>query len=88
MRGNIVSISKAGRRVAELTLESASPWLGVHVVRELNLDADRLSHPDQADAVTAEATAAGFTICRVAVPAECWRALRLAAELGCGLEAA
>ena len=76
------------RRVAELTLESASPWLGVHVVRELNLDADRLSHPDQADAVTAEATAAGFTICRVAVPAECWRALRLAAELGCGLEAA
>ena len=36
--------------------------LGVHVVRELNLDADRLSHPRQAGAVEADARAAGWLV--------------------------
>lgn len=37
-------------------------WLGVHVPRELNLDADRLSHPDQLQDIVAEAEEAGFTV--------------------------
>ena len=76
------------RSVARLSNTQAQPWLGVHVVRELNLDADRLSHPQLADAVVGEAAAAGFTVHRVTVPDECWRALRHAALLGCGPEAA
>ena len=53
----------------------ALQWLGVAVPREQNVDADRLSHPSQAEAVMAEARAAGWQVERLAVPARCWEAL-------------
>lgn len=37
-------------------------WLGVHVPRELNLDADRLSHPDQLADIVEQVEAAGFIV--------------------------
>ena len=40
--------------------ETAKRWLGVAVPRELNVDADRLSHPSMAPAVVADAAAAGL----------------------------
>ena len=48
----------AARRVSSM-------WLGAHVPREANLDADRLSHPEQAAQVVAEAEAVGLTVHRV-----------------------
>ena len=74
------AVAAAGSRVPPLVL-------GVHVVRELNLDADRLSHPSQADGVAREAAAAGWTVRRLRghdVPAECWRSLREAIAVGSG----
>jgi len=50
-------------------------WLGVAVPRELNIDADRLSHPSQAAAVEADARQAGWLVQRLAVPDHCWRSL-------------
>lgn len=40
----------------------SSMWLSAHVPREANLDADRLSHPQQAAQVVAEAQAVGLTV--------------------------
>ena len=51
-------------------------WLGVAVPREWNLDADRLSHPSQLEAVLADARAAGLQPRLVYTPAWCWEALR------------
>ena len=56
-------------------------WLGVAVPREWNLDADRLSHPAQLDAVLAEARAAGLDPYVVSPPQRCWDALRAAMRL-------
>ena len=56
-------------------------WLGVAIPREWNLDADRLSHPAQLDAVLADARAAGLSPRVVVAPDECWRALRIAMRL-------
>lgn len=44
-------------------------WLGVHIPREWNTDADRLSHPSLAAGVIADAAAAGLTVQRVGLPA-------------------
>ena len=41
---------------------SVRQWLGVAVPREWNIDADRLSHPAQLDAVLADARAAGLVL--------------------------
>lgn len=51
-------------------------WLGVHVGRRLNTDADRLSHPSLAMGVVADAEAAGLRVERLALPA----AVQTAAE--------
>jgi len=51
-------------------------WLGVAVPREWNLDADRLSHPSQLEAVLADARAAGLRPRLVHTPPRCWEALR------------
>ena len=56
-------------------------WLGVAIPREWNLDADRLSHPAQLDAVLADARAAGLLPRVVLAPDECWRTLRAAMRL-------
>jgi len=59
--------------------EGVEQWLGVHVLRELNSDADTLSHPDRAAEVAAKAEAARLVVEWVDVD---WGPLRaaLAAE--------
>ena len=60
---------------------SVRQWLGVAVPREWNIDADRLSHPAQLDAVLADARAAGLDPYVVHPPPHCWEALRAAMRL-------
>ena len=50
----------AMRQLVEAAREGAIPWVSVHVHREANVDADRLSHPDMLSDVIADAVAAGF----------------------------
>ena len=57
-------------------------WLGVHVPREANRDADLLSHPENIVAVMAAAFAGGFRPLHARVPKHCWDALRPALEVG------
>ena len=68
-------LTRAARR---LTAE----WLGVSVGREANLDADRLSHPQEAEAVMAEAAAAGMRVTRAHIDSEAWATLRQAIAAG------
>ena len=55
---------------------TASQWLGVHVRRELNQDADRLSHPQLASGVVARAEAAGLRVTMVDCADIDWEPLR------------
>eukprot|EP00965_Chrysotila_dentata_P115266 3810101-Pleurochrysis_carterae.AAC.1 len=57
-------------------------WLAVSVPRDANGDADRLSHPDELEAVRGEAEAAGLTAHVARIPEECWAALRASAWEG------
>ena len=59
-------------------------WLAVSVERELNTDADRLSHPRMYDQVADSAAAAGLEVVRVRLPLghELWSSIRIAAALG------
>lgn len=50
----------------------ATRWLGVHVPREANMDADRLNHPSMFSEVAWEATEWGLAVVRVDVPGWCW----------------
>jgi hypothetical protein len=54
----------------------AGAWLAVDVPRELNTDADRLSHPNSLAAVTADATAAGLVVVRARITTHAWQRLR------------
>ena len=62
--------------------------LGVHVVRELNLDADRTSHPQLVDDVVREAREAGWSrVVRLrgdAIPHATWQRLRSTVAVGGG----
>lgn len=63
-------------------MRSVTPyWLGVHVPREWNVDADRLSHPSLALAVASDARARGIRVHMVSPPAQAWDALTAAAQL-------
>ena len=53
------------QRLAAAAREETWAWLGVHITRDGNLDADRLSHPAQLEAVVADAEAAGLRVVRV-----------------------
>jgi hypothetical protein len=59
-------------------------WLAVSVPRELNTDADRLSHPTQFDAVSADAQESGLRISRAHPPAAIWSVLARAIADGAG----
>eukprot|EP00965_Chrysotila_dentata_P178188 5885354-Pleurochrysis_carterae.AAC.2 len=48
--------------------ELCQQWCAVSVPREANGDADRLSHPDQLNAVRAEATRAGLRVHVARIP--------------------
>lgn len=53
-------------------------WLGVHVFREFNTDADFLSHPASVGEVVSAARAAGITCHHLGIHEEAWNCLRLA----------
>ena len=57
---------------------SIQQWLGVWVRRELNTDADLLSHPSRIAEVCAAAAAAGLTLVDAPVPERCIRTLEVA----------
>jgi hypothetical protein len=57
-------------------------WLGVHVPREANRDADLLSHPDNVLAVMAAARVAGLLPIRARVPRACFDRLHAALHTG------
>lgn len=61
-------------------------WLGVHVTRVWNTDADRLSHPSLLPLVVADAERAGLVVVRVHPPAEVWETARAALALPMGRE--
>ena len=63
-------------------------WLAAAVPRELNTDADILSHPSRWAEVSAAAASTGLTVVRVRTPERCWQALRAAIALPMGREAA
>ena len=64
-------LTRAARRLC-------SEWLGVSVGREANLDADRLSHPHEAEAVAAEAERAGLRVIQAPIDELAWATLRQA----------
>ena len=57
-------------------------WLGVHVPREANRDADLLSHPDNVPVVMAAARNAGLLPIRARVPRACFDRLHAALHTG------
>ena len=69
-------------RQMRLLLESArsrlTQWLGVQVPRELNVQADILSHPSRREEVMQWLREAGYRPTLVPVPRRCWLALRAA----------
>ena len=67
--------STAMRPILAAMRRDASRLLGVWVPRELNTDADTLSHPSQVARVVADAEAHGFTVVRAAIPEACWQLL-------------
>ena len=69
--------------MVQMGTRSTSQWLAVHVKRELNLDADRLSHPSQLAAVTRDAHAAHMNVVRLRLPRHLWLWLDLAIQRGC-----
>lgn len=61
-----------------------SQWLGVHVPREANVDADRLSHPAQAMNVALDAARAGLVVHEARMTMTEWSVVREAAAAGVG----
>ena len=55
--------------------DSTKQWLGVHVTREKNQDADRLSHPELLPTVLRETVSAGFSPNVQSIPNKCWEIL-------------
>ena len=66
------------RRLLRDSRELCTQWLGVSVSRDLNLDADRLSHPALLEEVRQDARAAGMETHVVPIPTRCWESLRAA----------
>ena len=75
-----VSGNRQMRAVVRGANAIAAQWLAVHIPREWNGDADRLSHPDQAGDVVRDAQQAGLQVERTPVQAAAWRRLEAAAE--------
>lgn len=59
-------------------------WLSVSVPRELNMDADRLSHPELLADVVRDATAAGLVVHVAPISRRLWQMARDAIEAGAG----
>jgi hypothetical protein len=72
------------RCLVEAARRWSPQWMGVHVPREHNTDADRLSHPQNAEVVARAAADAGLLVREARVPASMWAAALAAAALGVG----
>ncbi len=82
---NAASSGKAQmRRLLRGAAQLSQQWLAVSVPRELNSDADRLSHPAQLSEVLEAAETAGLTTTVARIPQRCWQVLRHAIEAGAG----
>ena len=63
----------------------STQWLAVHVPRELNLDADLLSHPREFQRVEAAARGGGVdTVLRARIDDGMWAHIRAAMHVGVG----
>ena len=79
LHGRSPHMAAIARRIAD----SGWRWVGVHVPREYNFDADRLSHPHLVDAVIGEAADARVRAVHVRAEEGDWALLRAAiAEAG------
>ena len=72
------------RALTGASTRSADRWLGVHVPREWNVDADCLSHPSRAGGVCDTVAASGLLVCRLDPPRELWSLLREVVRLPLG----
>ena len=87
----LTSATSAGAQLRSLVTairRDSRQWLAAAVPRELNCDADTLSHPAQWGEVRESAEAAGLSVRRVHAPTRCWTSLREAMALPMGREAA
>ena len=87
--GVLTAATSSGGQMRHLVLaarRTAKQWLGVAVPRELNVDADVLSHPSRVGEVERAAEAAGLVVRRVRVREERWATLRGAMALPMGRE--
>ena len=82
----VIDSATSGEAVMRGILTSARQfsrfWLGVHVPREANRDADGLSHPANVEQIMSAARAAGFQPRRARVPAGCFEGLHAAIQRG------
>ena len=64
--------------IVESAYARVPQWLGVHVPRRINTDADLLSHPAKASAVELAASSGQLAVhrCEVGPDHRCWSTLR------------
>ena len=83
---NVINAAVSGeasmRNLLAVAREFTRTWLGVHVPRQANRDADGLSHPAGAESMVEGARKAGFNAHRVRVPDSYFDSLRAALGLG------
>ena len=72
------------RRLVGACASAAPRWLGVHVPREWNVDADRLSHPSMFACVSQEVAEGGWDVCRLVAPADLFDLLGQVTQLPLG----
>lgn len=72
------------RRLLAACRQAVDSWLGVHVPREWNTDADRLSHPSMLPSVIADAEQSGLSVVRVHTPSWVWDTATQVLELPVG----
>jgi hypothetical protein len=69
------------RIIASQARQLTPEWLACQIPRELNQDADTLSHPSEADSVARAATEAGLRVERASFNDHVWQLLRSALQL-------
>ena len=87
----LTAATSGGAQLRSLVIAArieCTQWLAAAVPRELNQDADTLSHPSRWLEVRALAESVGIAVRRVHTPSRCWAALRAAMALPMGREAA
>ena len=72
------------RLLLQAAVEVTPNWLAVHVHREFNLDADRLSHPANAPELVQHLRLRGWEVIELEVPLACWHRLEAAIAEGPG----